>query len=245
MEKNILIVDSDSRQRLRIAKVVHWAAAESNTRVKIYKAVNTGRAARILEQYDIDMLLLNTNFQRDFLEELPGIRLVEELRRREKYMFLPVIFISSREEMRKYAFAELNCLGYQPYEFDGETLEKVIKKGLYHTTRRDRDVELCLKAKSILYPVRVKDIIYIESQNKELLFWLKDGSVVRGSYRTLLDINTKIKNRSFLQCGRDTIINREYVEKADEKTVYLKNGEKSICVNIGVRYRNAVKAAIL
>ena len=245
MEKNILIVDSDSQQRLRIAKAVFSAAADSNVKVKIYKAVNTKRAAKNLEQYDIDMLILNTDYDEMFSEESSGIQLVETLRKNEKYMFLPVVFVTFREELRKYAFTELNCLGYHSYEFDDEGLEKTIRKGLYHTTRRDREAKLCLKVKSVLYPVRVKDIIYIESKNKELLFWLKDGSGMTVSHRTLLDVKEKIPNRCMLQCGRDTIINREYVEKVGEKTVFLRNGDETIYLNVGVTYKNVLKKMIL
>ena len=245
MEKNILIVDSDSRQRLKIARLVHGVAAESNVKVKIYRAVNAVRATRILEQNDIDMLILNTTYPKAFSRELSGICLVESLRKIQKYTFLPVIFISSREDMRRYAFTELNCLGYQPFEFDEVALGKVVRKGLNHTTKRDRDVELCLKTSSIMRLVLVKDIVYIESKNRAIQFWLSDGSGVRVPYKNLSDVKEKIKNKCLIQCGRDTIINRDYIEKVDEKTVFLFKGNESISLKVGENYWNAVEAAVL
>lgn len=245
MEKNVLIIESDGRQREKIAKRVYVAAAELSVKVKIYKAVNAARGAKILEQTDIDLLILNTVYHGMSAQELPGIYLVESLRKVEKYIPLPVVFVSSTMEAWQYAFTELNCLGYQPYVFDDEMLEKNLKKGLHHTTRRDREKQILLKNETMLYPVHIKDIIYIEKADRGVRFWMQDGSMLKGSYRSLSDAKEKIKSRYLLQCGRNIIINTAYVDKIEDKTVLLSVGDQAIRLNIGTRYRNAVKTTVL
>lgn len=245
MEKNILIVDADDRQRSKITRIAREAVDESNVKAKFYQAVNATRAERILEQNDIDLLIFTMACQRAEKESLSGICLVEKLRKIEKYMFLPVIFVSSQKEMRQYAFTELNCLGYLSYEFDKERLGKIIKKGLHHTTSRERDKELYLKTDSILHPIRIKDIVYIESQKRGIQFNLRDGTSLHFPYRSLRDVNEIIGNRCLLQCGRNIIVNREYIDKANEKEVCLVNGEETISLQVGVTYRNVMKVVSL
>lgn len=242
LEKFVLIVESDSRQRKRIADRVYAAAGELSIKVKIYNAVNAVRAAKILEQKDIDLLILNTVYQGMSVEELPGIHLVESLRKVEKYIPLPVIFVSSKMEQREYAFTELNSIGYQSFVFDEKMLEKNIRKGFCHTTERDREKQILLKSETMLYPVCIKDIIYIEKENKGVRFLLQDGSILMVSYRTLSDVKEKIKSRNLLQCGRNTIINTEYIEKIEDNVIFLFAGNKTIKKNVGTRYRSAVKS---
>ena len=127
MEKNILIAEANDRQRLKITKAVSAVAAKAGVSVKIYKAVNAVRAMRILEKNNIDMLILNTGYRKNGPEDLSGIRLVEELRKREKYMLLPVIFLLNHREIREYVFDGLKSMGCLPYEFKNEELDKIIE----------------------------------------------------------------------------------------------------------------------
>ena len=245
MEKNILIAEANDRQRLKITKAVSAVAAKAGVSVKIYKAVNAVRAMRILEKNNIDMLILNTGYRKNRPEDLSGIRLVEELRKREKYMLLPVIFISNRREMREYIFDGLNCLGCLPHEFENEVLDKLIEKSLHYTTARDEKVELYLKDKSTLYPVLVKDIVYIKTHMKGLCFHLQSGRVITVMNRTLIDVKRKLKNRCLLQCGRNIIVNRNYISSFHKDTLTLVNGGETFCMHISDGYQSILRKELL
>lgn len=245
MEKNILIAEANDRQRLKITKAVSAVAAKAGVSVKIYKAVNAVRAMRILEKNNIDMLILNTGYRKNGPEDLSGIRLVEELRKREKYMLLPVIFISNRREMREYIFDGLNSLGCLPYEFENEALDKLIEKSLHYTTARDEKVELYLKDKSTLYPVLVKDIVYIKTHMKGLRFQLQNGRVITVMNRTLVDVKRKLKNQCLLQCGRNIIVNRNYINSFHKDTLTLVSGGETICMHISDGYQSILRKELL
>lgn len=245
LEKNVLIAESNGLQRKRIIEAVYAAAMELNVKVKIYRAVNTIRAAKILEQNDIDMLILNTVYQKMPNKELPGIRLVEWLRTVQKYSLLPVIFVSPDMEQRKYVFKELNCIGCQPFAFKDEVLEKILKKGLHYTTCRDAEKEVWLRSQTKLYPVRVKDILYIASGNREVKFFMRNGSLVEVAYRTLVDVKKKLESRYLLQCERGIIVNTAYIDRIEEKTIFLSAEDKEIGLNIGTSYKSAVEMAMM
>ena len=245
MEKNILIAEANDRQRLKITRAVSAVAAKAGVSMKIYKAVNAVRAMRILEKNNIDMLILNTGYRKNGPEDLSGIRLVEELRKREKYMLLPVIFISNCREMREYIFDGLNSLGCLPYEFENEVLDKLIEKSLHYTTARDEKVELYLKDKSTLYPVLVKDIVYIKTHRKGLCFQLQSGRAITVMNRTLVDVKRKLKNQYLLQCGRNIIVNRNYINSFHKDTLTLVSGGETICMHISNGYQGVLRKELL
>ena len=245
LEKNVLIVENDNLQRKRITKIVYEAALKLNIKVKIYRAVNVSRAAKILEQNDIDMLILNTVYQKTKCKELPGIQLVEWLRTVEKYVLLPVIFVTPNMEQRDYIFKELDCIGCQPYGFRDEALEKILIKGLHYKTCRDAEKEFCLRSKTKLYPVCMNNILYIESEKRAVKFWMWDGSAVEVAYRTLTDVKEKLKSRYLLQCERGIIVNTAYIDRMEDKTIFLSGQKQTIELNIGTKYRKALKMAMM
>ena len=245
MEKNILIVDRSSRQRSKISKVVLRHAGQSGVSVKIKYAVNPVRAMRILETNDIDMMILNVVYKKNGQEELSGIFLVEELRKWEKYVLLPVIFIGNCPKMREYAFDELNCFGYQPYEFNEEALVKLIRKGLHYKTVRDENVEVYVKDKTVFYPIRVKDIIYIKKYMNGLCFQLQNGNAVTIMSRTIADVKRKLKNRYLLQCARDTVVNRDYIETLDKESLTLRSGKEAIRIPISRGYLRILRKELM
>ena len=244
-EKQVLIADNDRGRQKRIVDRVYAAAAEVNMKVKVYIAFSAERAFHILEKKDIDLLVLNTVYGNEKSRKVSGVRLVERIRKVEKYASLPVVFVSSSAQWKRYSFTELNCIGYQPLSFDNVKLEKILKKGLHHTTTRDREKSLLLKTKKLLYPICVKDIAYVEAESRMLHFGLRDGSVIEVPYRTLMDVKEKINSRSLIQCARNIIINTDYVVDTEGKEVFLSVGDKIKRVDIGIKFRKNVKMALL
>ena len=139
MKKQILIVDSEDRQLHRIEKVLQDAAEEIGVKIEIHTANTIAEADLFLQEYDIDTLILDTVYRGFKFGEYQGIKWVEELRKIDRYVLLPVIFIASVGEPREYAYTELNCLGFLPRVFDTDQLMKVLRKALYYTTYRDEE----------------------------------------------------------------------------------------------------------
>ena len=121
MDKRILIVNCGNKQTERIAGLVLEAAAKEDKTIKLYIARNITEAESLLNDDDIDILILDAVYKKEKQEEYLGISLVEELREMDKYVLVPVIFITSAVEMREHAYKELNCLSFLPEAF--ETLE--------------------------------------------------------------------------------------------------------------------------
>lgn len=118
MKKKILVVD-DSES---IRELVGEALIESG--FDVVKAVNGADAFNQLENENIDLVLTDLN-----MPEVDGIMLVANIRKHEKYKYLPVLILTTESETKKRIEAkEAGATGWIVKPFDKERLLKIIKK---------------------------------------------------------------------------------------------------------------------
>lgn len=244
MKKRVLIVDSCEKQMKHIAYEVYEAAQEMSESVNIYTANSLEEAEHILNYIDMDLLILDTIYAGSPVEEKPGICWVEQLRTMEKYIPLPVIFITSQDEYWEYAYTELNCLGYFSRAFDQKKLRTVLKKGLHHRTQSDEEKYVYLKQKSMVYPVKIKDIVYVEAGNRLIHFYLNDGTELQIPRKTLGEVLEQTKCRSMIQCNKSTLVNMQYIEAAEHACSEIVLGLDMGSLQVGRKFRQPVETAL-
>ncbi len=244
MKKRVLIVDSYEEQIKRIAQEVRVAAGQARECIKIYTAQNIEEAVTIVDQSDIDLLILDTVYKGTSKQEKPGIRWVEQLRKTEKYIPLPIIFITSLKEQEKYAYIELNCMGYFSRDFESENLQKVLKKALHYFTPMEEERHIFVKQRSIVYPVKIKDIVYVEAGNRLVFLYLNDGTKLEIPYISLNVILNMTRCKSIIQCSKYNLVNTYYIEKVEryrhDMVLYLEKGD----LKVGRKYMKAVSEYI-
>ena len=235
MKRNVLIIEDNLSQREMLKKLV----LEVDPDVKVYTASASGPAYEILMERTIDVFLVDIILDVHRPGDASGMRLVEKFRKLDKYMFTPVVFITSLEGATKYAYTDLNCLGYIEKPFDSENVKRYIKKALNFASTREKEATLFFRNDGIIYPIKVKDIIFMECQNHKVEIHLKDEPVFTVSYKTCKELLEEADSDCLLQCGRGTIINKDYVENVDPARRYIsmKNGEKA---EIGITYKKRV-----
>ena len=235
MKRSVLIIEDNLNQLEMLKKLV----LEVDPGVKVYTASASGPAYEILMERTIDVFLVDIILDTSKPGDASGMRLVERIRKLEKYMFTPVVFITSLEDENKYAYTDLNCLGYIEKPFDPENVKRYIKKALNYSTVREKEATLFFRKDGIIYPIKVKDIIYTESLSHKVDVHLKDEPVFTVAYKTCKDLLEEADTDCLLQCSRSTIINKDYVENVDPVSRYItmKTGER---VEIGVTYKKRV-----
>lgn len=240
MDKRVLIVDCGNKQTERIASLVLEAAAKEDKTIKLYTARNITEAERLLNDDDIDILILNAVYKKEMQEEYLGISWVEELRETDKYVLLPVIFITAAEEMREYAYKELNCLGFLPETFEEEELLRVLRKAFQYSTYRDEEKYILPRKNGMVYPIQVKNIVYVEVENRLLHIHLKDGIVIKIPHKTMQELYEEADSECLVQCNKSMLVNRAYVSEINilEQYLILKYNQEKI--PIGYRYSDAV-----
>ena len=213
---------------------------EVDPSVKVYTASASGPAYEILMERTIDVFLVDIILDTSKPGDASGMRLVENVRKLEKYMFTPVVFITSLEDATKYAYTDLNCLGYIEKPFDPENVKRYVKKALSYATVREKEATLFFRKDGIIYPIKVREILYVESLNHKVYVHLKDEPVFVVAYKTCKELLEEADTDCLLQCSRSTIVNTNYVANIDPVRRYItmkRGGEK---VEIGITYKKKV-----
>lgn len=236
MRKSVLIVE-DSRPQLEMLAAM---VLEVNPDVTVYLAEDLDKAYVIMMKKTIDVFIVDIILETTKPGDISGIEFVKRLREVEKYVLAPVIFVTSMEDAAKYAYTDLNCLGYAEKPFSPDVVKALVKKALHHTTDKRRDSSICFGKDRILYPVKIRDILYIESIKKIVYVHKKDGQVLTFPYLTCQKILDRADTDCLFQCARGTIINKDYVVNIDISNKYITLEGVAEKIEIGFTFKKDV-----
>lgn len=238
MRRSVLIVEDNSVQLEMLKKLVSEVSADA----RVYTAGDIRTAYQTLIEKTVDVFLVDIILDTARPGDTSGIRLVEKIRTIPKYMFTPVLFVSSLEDATKYTYTDLNCLGYVEKPFAPEAVRKLLEKALHYTTVKDRDAALCFRKDGILYPVRVKEITYIENMNHEVTVNTVNGGALTVPYRPCKELLEEADTDSLIQCSRNVIVNKDHIYNIDipNRYITLKGVEKAL--EIGITYKKKIMA---
>lgn len=236
MKKSVLVIEDNPDQREMLKKLVLGI----DERAVVHTAADAATAYKILMERTIDVFLVDIILDTRKPLDTSGIRLVERIRNVPKYMFTPVLFITSLEDATGYAYRDLNCLGYIEKPFSPEQVSGLVRKALYYSTMKEKDATYCFRKDGILYPVKVREIIYMESINRLIYIHTANGDVLTVPYASLKEILNDMDTDCMMQCSRSLVVNKDYVENIDipNRMVALKNRPERL--EIGKTYRKKI-----
>ncbi len=189
----------------------------------------------------IDLFIIDIIIDTVVPGDTSGIRFVEKMRGVLKYEFTPVIFITSLQDPQLYAFHHLHCYSFIEKPINTDYVEEIITKALRFPGSNLSGTELFFRKDGLIINIKSSEILYIESINHQQYFHLTNERTEVIPYKTCRQILDEIGNGNFIQCSRNTIINRCYVESIDLVNRYIKlKGVKEL-VNIGITYRNKME----
>lgn len=241
MKKAVLIIEDDISQQEMLKQLVFTAGRDA----EVYTADNATEAYKLLMEKTMDVFLVDIILDTRKPTDTSGIKLVEKLRKIQKYMFTPVIFVTSLEDPTLYAYRSLNCFGYIEKPFDPAKIVELLERALNFTTEREKETSLSFRKDSILYPVRVKDITYMESFRHTMYIHFANKSVLEIPYVTCKKVLEDADTDCLIQCGRGTLINKEYVQSVDIPNRYLILKDGLGQVEIGRNYKKKILAEFL
>ncbi len=175
----------------------------------------------------VDLLFLDI-----YMPEINGIEIAKKLCTR--YKDVKIIFLSSSKDFYPEAY-EVFAFNYIVKPFDRERLYAVLDRAL-EELRRESGQKIVIGFKGTVHRVDCKDIQYIESQNRILLFHLTDERVLQ-CYGRLDEILKELPEQSFFRCHQSFIINLFYVMEMRED--YFQVGKTVI--SISRKYSKQVK----
>lgn len=232
MSKTCLIVEDNEVQRESMRKLV----AETSPAVKIFTVDNLQEAYKILLENIIDVFIVDIVLDRRKKGDISGVRMVNVLRQIPRYMFTPVIFVTSLEDPQMFAYSNLHCFSYLEKPYNKEEAKAIITTALEYSTPKMEMEVLCLRREGIIYPFKVEDIVYIESTNRNVTIHKSDGTVEKMPYMTCKNILQEVNNSALVQCGRGVLVNLNYIKFLDKTNGFIALKASKETLDIGRSY---------
>lgn len=176
-----------------------------------------------------DIIILDTSVQ----EEGDGIALAEHVRTRNTRVM--ILFVTGSEKYYKQAF-RVFATGYLLYPFDIKELENCVS--FYNQkTKTERRSSWMVKGKGGNWcRVFCRNIVYVESDNREIILHLDDGTVME-SYAKLSKAEEELPKKGFLRCHQSYIVNLYFVDEMKSGSFKIQDEE----IPISRKYHKAAK----
>lgn len=241
MEKKILILEDNEENARALAEIVH--SVEDDCR--IFLASQAAQAYGIVMEQHVHLLLVDIVLDNRQSSEVSGIDFVEKLRKIPEYRFVPVIFVSSLEDPRLYAYSELHCYSYLEKPYHMEKAKRIIAEALHLPVLDNAKKEMIsFKIDGVLYCQKTADIVYLFTQNREMHI-ITVSETFEVPYMGCREALQMLKNSNFIQCSKGTIVNRQYIERIDvgKGIIYLRDdyGELRIGKTLKKQFMRAVQ----
>jgi DNA-binding LytR/AlgR family response regulator len=177
-------------------------------------------------------ILFDILFLDIYMPGLNGIETAGKIRAIMKDVI--IIFVSSSKEHYPEAY-DVFAFNYIIKPFNQKKLNDILDQALMNITK-DRRQQIQFSYKATNYRILCKDILYIESRDKIILFHMKDKTTSQ-CYAKLDDIMKQLPDESFARCHQSFIVNIFHVTEMAEN--HFRIGQSVI--NISKKYQKPSK----
>lgn len=235
--KTVLILEDNEAMRQYLGQLVRDTVQE----VHIYSTDNKEEAYQYAIKNSVDVFLVDIILNPDKEDDASGLDFVENIRGLERYFFTPVIMITSLDTPRMYSYEELHCFGYIEKPFQSNKVKELLQQALKFPGKSMEKKKLYFRKSGIVIPVECESIVYVTCIHHVLYIHMENGEVLDVPYITLKQFLADAEDTGLLQCNRNTVINKIYVENIDFVNRYITL--KALCesVEIGITFKNNLK----
>lgn len=230
--KNVLILEDDQAVLTALAQVVENMSDD----ICVYKARTFEKACFQAFSLHMDLFVLDIILTVKVPGDISGIRLAQEIRKHENYLFTPIIFITALEDPQIYAYKNLRCFGYLSKPFFMKDVKKLIGEALKFHTPPEKEKIVYLRKDGILLAVPVDQVLYVEVRYHILVIHMSD-EILEIPYITIKQFLREVHGQGFYQCSRNTVINSKYIKNIDMVNRYVTLWPTGITVEIGPTFR--------
>ncbi|MDP4092794.1 MAG: LytTR family DNA-binding domain-containing protein, partial [Bacillota bacterium] len=146
-----------------------------------------------------------------YMPGIDGVKTAQKIRGERKD--LKIIFISSSKEHYPQAY-EVFAFNYILKPFDRARLYSVLDRAI-DEIGRERSHKISFSYKSTVYSVDCRDILYVESRDKLILFHIAGGNTLQ-CYGKLDGIEKELQGQSFIRCHQSFIVNTSHITEMGE-----------------------------
>jgi DNA-binding LytR/AlgR family response regulator len=237
MGRTVMIIESNANTLKQLSDIVEQVIP--NVTIMAFSSLDGSYDC--VMQHTVDLFVLDIVIDKNVANDTSGIRFARQIRTISRYEFTPIIFITALEDPKLYAYTQLHCFGYIEKPFDEKIVKREIERTLRFPATCREDNSFFFHMDGILYSVKISEIIYMESVHHKIHIHENSGKTMIIPYRTCRQIITEADNDSLLQCSRNTIINKNYVDSIDLPNRFIRMRESEEVLDIGFTYRDKIK----
>ena len=167
-----------------------------------------------------------------YMPRLNGIETASKIRAIMKDV--KIIFVSSSNEHYPEAY-EVFAFNYIIKPLNKEKLNSVLDQALMNITK-ERGQQIQFSYKAVNYRVLCREILYLESRDKIILFHMTDRTTLQ-CYTKLDEILKQLPEESFIRCHQSYVVNIFHVTEMAEN--HFRIG--SAVISISKKYLKASK----
>ena len=239
---NILLVEDDAP----ILQFCNDALFETGESIQVFTAKSGEEALVELDRYHIDGAFIDIG-----LPGINGLSLAKEIRKVERYEFLPIAFATAAEYNHSDTYLELHYYDYisKPFEKDAfiAAASRFIGKIKAHNklyTEKERRIVFQYEGALLSFPYSEVLYITVKSYSKKLLIVTKQQKYIRSDI-TLTNQLTELHSEMFAMCNKSCIVNIsniERIQKTSNKTwdIYFRDAPGIKC-ELSWKYHTIVK----
>jgi DNA-binding LytR/AlgR family response regulator len=177
-------------------------------------------------------ILFDILFLDIYMPGLSGIQTAQKIRAIMKDV--KIIFVSSSNEHYPEAY-DVFAFNYLIKPLNRKKLYDVLDQALMNISQeRRQQLQFCYKG--ISYRILCKDILYIESKDKIILFYMSDRTTLQ-CYSKLDDILKQLPEEIFIRCHQSFAVNILHITEMAEN--YFRIGP--LVINISKKHRKVSK----
>ncbi len=220
--KEVLILEDKEEARKLLVQLVKEVRPDA----VIYEASDEKMAYAIAMEKAVDLFLVDLILHPEQRCDVSGGDFAQTIRTVEKYLFTPIIIITSMYDPKMFMYSSVHCYRFIEKPFDPEKVKQIIGEAIRYRTEKKKDRVAIFCADGMLEMVVVGDIIFIESIDHKLNI-TTTSEKLQVSYKTCSKMLEELDCDDMVQCKRGVIVNLEHVRKVDpvNRYVYLRGSE--------------------
>lgn len=220
-----IIMCDDDRNDLRMLRANVERFGEKHavdlSIIELNELRNVAQIEALLEKQEVDAVFLDID-----MPYISGDDVAEALV--EKYPNLCIIFFTNREEM------VFDVIRFKPYRFikkqDTAKIEDVMNT-LVQRSEQEGHI-LIEKGKAEIVKVHVREILYIEAVNHQIVYHMQEEQIIsRGSIAKLAKEFGKF---GFVRAHMGCLVNIRHIKYVDKKNLQMNDGT---CIVLGGKYK--------
>lgn len=235
--KKILVLEDNPMTLEYIASLIQ----EIDIKNTIFMCSNIKDAYQHALEKDIDLFIIDVILDTSRPGDSSGLKFVDGIRKIERYVFTPVIFVTSLEDTKLYTYEKLHCYSFIEKPFDPNKLKELVMQCLNFPEIKQKRKTMYFRKDGIILVADREDIVYAECINHVLNVHTVQGDLLSIPYVTLKKFLADVDSDEFVQCSRSAVVNKRYIHNIDitNKVIRLKN--KMGTVEIGIMYKKGLR----